>query len=296
MLGDMKGKLGNITFSRNKAGKIVRQNVKSVDSNSNAQRSERDLFSKSRSEWASLSDQEKSFYRTEAFTHGNKLNGYQYFMSLNLTQLINPINFVKFSGIITRSDLMNCNVVPISIIQPALQGFIRVISSITTYPVCYPCNYYSNSNLYIYSNIFISIGLGCAIFRNIIYDNSDAQNLARMYSVQTKYSSSEFSDQANSGYSIFSTEQIQDSCYADLVGDGSFCTVNCLYGAAHGYTGGESVTVSNSTHYDGTHTVIYIDQTSFKFSTALSNTDTNCIITTLSSDLVYYITCIDIPI
>lgn len=136
--GDIKGKVGGVVFSRNKAGKIMRQKVKGTDAKSGQQVVQRTRWSNAVSAWAILAGELKSAWGTFANSVFQPkkpkttvaYTGFQAFTSLNAS--LGSAKGHDYGAIFTPTTLVaTFEDFPESCLTPPIAAFSSMIQSST---------------------------------------------------------------------------------------------------------------------------------------------------------------------
>lgn len=109
LFGDQHGKLSGVFFSRNKAGKYVRSNVRSLRVSSDLQVQIRQRYKQACDTWFSFSYSDKRYWSAQAFKHSFKYSGFNYFIKIFLEgKYMTKVSWGEIEGNIDMQiDLLN---------------------------------------------------------------------------------------------------------------------------------------------------------------------------------------------
>ena len=289
VFGSVSGRIGGSVFSRNPGGILVRARTERGTPGKSPNQTQSDLYRLSKNAWNSFSDQEKSYWRSQAYLDGNNLSGYSYFLSQKLKTPVSQSFFNKISGVISRADILSLDSVPYPLLPSASAGVHRVILNVMSYPVSLPFNYVSGFGCFITSNTFLGLSANSGIFRSFVSDLNDPRVITRSYCMQSLVLSIGFIDVPDSGFSSHSNGSVNDVCYCDISGGGVTAIVNVTYGAIHGLVNGDITVISGGSAFDGTYIVTVLSPTSFSILSSHVGTEVDQQCSTHSGDLNYTI-------
>ena len=163
VLGDIRGKIGSLVFSRNDKAKIVRGYIYLNQPGTDLQLNNRAKFQEAINSWSALDLAEKKFFRDLAKYNGFKKGGYQYYVKLYmLGNLPVPVadNHLIVKKEVTVSEMNALFSSPIQLLPAPPAGKFYLIRHIVMF--CAVQNYSAEGNLIIgYPGfVFYSSGVG----------------------------------------------------------------------------------------------------------------------------------------
>lgn len=136
VLGDVRGKIGSMVFSRNAKGKSVKGYIYLNQPGTALQLSNRAKFQEAINSWSALDLAGKKYYRDIARFNGFKKGGYQFYVKLYMLGNIPvplPSDSSLFEKTFSVAELLSTNIADLVVLPPLTAPFYYLFRMCQTY-------------------------------------------------------------------------------------------------------------------------------------------------------------------